>query len=714
MRLDAGWLLARVTVVPAIVLAGWLIAAYPLARAGHATPLPAVLLASAVIGGLLLASRRPPSIPDTPMWTVVGTVGVSVAFGLLGAFRHAEPVVLRRDPGVYLITAHWLASHGGLAVSGGLLDSGHPTDLLTAASPGFYLQGGTVVPQFMSGTATALLPGGWLAGWAGLGTLLALYAAAGVLAVAGLVARLVGARWAPVAALALGLCLPELLTARTTLSEPLSQLLLFGALCLLLDAAGSPPALAGSPPGAVGTAARPASRRLTAALAGVLLGLCPLVRFDSVRELLLLVPVVGWLAARRQPEWVWLAGGVVAGGLFGLADATGPSRSYVLAVMYLLKPVAVAGPVFVVAVAVAAALVRRYGVPAGLRRRVAVAAGAATVAAAGFLWLQPWLHTVHQQEDSSTRIIAGLQHDQRLPVDGTRTYAEQALRWVSWSLGWAAIALAAAAAAVLVWALLRGSANRWALTLPVPLASTALVLYRPAITPDHPWADRRLVPIALPTVVLLAVATVAALTRLARRRAVSGAVGLPGWLYELPAWLRRLGRPARAVLVRLARVPTLAAPTIALAGVAALTVPAGVASAPMFTARTEVGESAAIESACAAFGPDDVALTIDARSRQELVPALRLVCEVPAYAVPGLPTDDTATRAQVDAAAAEVRATGKHPVLVAQSGEPLPRLTSEPQHQVAALDTHEHQRLLTTRPRDLAPLRVEIWVADAD
>jgi hypothetical protein len=158
----------------------------------------------------------------------------------------------------------------------------------------------------------------------------------------------------------------------------------------------------------------------------------------------------------------------------------------------------------------------------------------------------------------------------------------------------------------------------------------------------------------------------------------------------------------------------LAGAVTAAAGVAALVVPAAVATAPMLTVRTELGESAAVDTACAAFGPGDVALAVDARTRQELIPALRLVCEVPTYAVPGEPTDDTATPAELAAAVAEVRAAGGHPVLVAQSAEPLPRLSSAPQRQIAAVDTSEQQRLLARRPTRLAPLRVEIWVAPAD
>ncbi|HYT10269.1 MAG TPA: hypothetical protein VEL73_06365, partial [Mycobacteriales bacterium] len=66
---------------------------------------------------------------------------------------------------------------------------------------------------------------------------------------------------------------------------------------------------------------------------------------------------------------------------------------------------------------------------------------------------------------------------------------------------------------------------------------------------------------------------------------------------------------------------------------------------------------------------------------------------------------------EADAAVARVRAAGLRPVLVAQSGEPLPRLTSAVQRQLVDLDTLEQQRLLASSPRGLAPLSIELWTA---
>jgi hypothetical protein len=674
LRLAPGRVLALASTIPALVLTGWLLAAYPLVRAGVAAPLPALVAAVPVVAVLVSLARRLPPVPRAPGWAVLATLAICAAFAALAASRHAEHIVLRRDAGVYALTAHWLAHHGGLTIPTDLAAAGGPSPAFGIESPGFYQLGDVIVPQFMSGAALALMPGGWLAGWTGILTAPAVYAAAALLAAAGLVGRLVGPRWAPVGALVLGLTQPVMLSARSTLSEPTTQLLLLGGLCLLIDAVGTE------------RTAR-ASGRALAALAGLVIGFGPLVRIEAVRETLLLAPVIGWLAARRRPQWLPLTAGLAAGSSYALWDAVGPSWPYVSDLWHPLRALLALGAVLAAGSAATAVAVRRGAFRAhraALARTALAGAGAVLVAGvAGFLFVRPWLQVTHFPVDQTTRILAGLQRDQGLPVDGTRLYAEQTLRWVSWYVGWPALAAAAVAATVLVWRTVRAGDDRWAVALPVLLASTALVLYRPGITPDHPWADRRLVPTVLPAVTLLAVCAVAATTRAARRRwAPAGRGGL--------------------VLA------------VAGAGIVLLVAPAVKASWPLAGARTEAGEPAAVRAACAAFGPGDVALLVDARTRQEWMPALRQVCGVPTFSVPGQPADDDATPAQVRAVVARVRSAGGRPVLVAQSGVVLPRLARAPQRRVAALGSMEHSRLLV-RPADrLVPLSVELWIAAAD
>jgi hypothetical protein len=651
VRVDPGAVLAWVSAGPALASAGWLVATYPLAVGGIFTPLlagTAGILAAAL---LVVAARRLPAVEDTPWWSVAATLAVATAFGLFTAAHAAGHVILRRDSAVYALLGRWLSDTGGLYIPARLEFIGAPDAVVTARAPGLYPAGADLTAQFMSGTALTLAPAGWGgAGWGAILLVPALLGALALLAFAGLAARLVGARWAPAAAAGLGLLQPVLLTARSTYSEPLAQLLLLGALCLLLDALLD-------------------RRRATAALAGLLLGLGLLVRIDAVRDLGLLVPIVAWLALRRHPAWWPLALGACAGAAYGVLDALGPAQAYVSDLAHLVRTAAYGGTALIVVAAVAVPLLRdrRWPLPSW-----APAAAAGTVALGLLaLALRPVFWTGYGT-GGAWPFIESLQREQGLPPDGQRSYAEQTLHWVSWYAGVPALLLAGVAAVALTYAVVRGRAERWALGLGVPLVSAVLVLLSPSITPDHPWADRRLVPTVLPVVVLLA-------------------------LWAVAAAARHAGRWSRPVLA---------------VGLVAVLLPPVLGSRALAFTRTEQGEPAAADAACAAFAPGEVALLVDARSRQEWTAVLREACDVPAFGVPGLNNDDIATRAQVADVAARVRAAGGVPVLVAQSGDPLPRLTDRPQRRIVDLDTSEHERLITRPPTGLTPLSIELWRAD--
>jgi hypothetical protein len=659
-RLDPGRVLAVASVAPALVVVGWLLAAYPLALAGHATALLALPAAAVVVVALLAAARRLPALPDTPWWPVLCTGAVAAAFTVYTATHAAGHVVLRRDSAVYALFARWIADTGGFTIPGQLQYIGGGSDkIVSATAQGLYPSGGDLTTQFMSGTALTLAPFGWGAGWGAILLVPALIGGCAVLAFAGLAGRLLGARWAPLAALVLAVTLPMLLTFRATYSEPLAQLLLLAALCLLLDAVAGP------------------HRRL-AALAGLLVGLGLLVRIDAVRDIALLIPVVGWLAYRRNPCWWPLLLGAAAGTVYGIVDARGPAHAYVTDLGALVRTAAMGGAALAVLALLAVPAGRRWARSWSPPAWLGTAAGAVVAVVLVAIGLRPWWHLGVGVGKGTDVFIAGLQRAQGLPVRGERNYSEQSLHWVSWYAGWPALVLAAAAAVVLVrQAVLRRTdllgqpAARWLLGIGLPFVSALSVLWSPGITPDHPWADRRLVPTVLPVVTLLAI-----------------------WSVVVAA--RRWGRPALAV------------------GLIVLLVPPVLGSRHLAPDRTEAGEPAAVDTACAAFAPGEVALMVDARGRQEWTAVLREACDVPAFGVPGTGTDDVATPAQVADVAARVRAAGGVPVLVAESGDPLPGLTSAPQRQIVDLDTAEYPRLLLSVPTTLSPLSVELWRADPD
>jgi hypothetical protein len=659
-RLDPGQVLAVASVAPALAVAAWLLATYPLAYAGQATPLLALPAFAAVAVLVWRAARRLPAVPDTPWWSVLGTGAVALGFAVFTGVFASGHIVLRRDSAVYALFGRWIADSGGLTIPAQLHWIGGSSDeLVTATAQALYPTGDRLAAQFMSGTGLTLAPFGWVGGWTAMLLVPAVVGGCALLAFGGLAARLVGPRWAPVAALALALVLPMMLTFRSTYSEPLAQLLLLAALCLLLDAVAGP------------------HRRL-AALAGLLMGLGLLVRIDAVRDLALLVPVVAWLVLRRNPCWWPLALGAAAGTAYGVVDALGPAYPYVHDLRSLVKMAVYLGVLLVVVCTVGVVAGRRW-LPSRPPPAWAGTAAAAAVAVGLIALASRPLWYVGVGTGGSVRFIESLQRAQGLPVDGNRNYAEQAVRWVSWYTGWPALVLAGVALALLTRSAVLGrrdpvsgtTATRWVLGLGLPVVSALSVLWSPGITPDHPWADRRLVPTVLPVVALLAVWAVAAAAR-------------------------RFGPAALAV------------------GLVLLLLPPVLGSRHLALSRTEAGEPQAVETACAEFGPGEVALLVDARSRQEWTAVLREVCDVPAFGVPGDGSDDVATRTQVAEVAARVRAAGGTPVLVAESGQALAELTDRPQRQVVDLHTEEQRRDLLRPPTGLAPLSVELWRALPD
>jgi hypothetical protein len=495
----------------------------------------------------------------------------------------------------------------------------------------------------------------------------------GVLAFGLLAALTVGPRWAPLAAVGLALCFPLLHVNRATYSEPLAVFVLMAAMVALVQAARA--SRARDVPGARGAAV----------VAGALVGAGVLVRVDSLREVVLLVPVAALAAAQRQPHArpLAVAAGVSAAGALGLTWLT--SSEYLRSIAGSLVPLLALGVAVTAGCLALLWLGRRRRMP-DLASAWLARAGVALVVLVGlFLASRPLWQTVRQSAaDPGARVVAGLQLRQGLPVDGGRTYAEQTLVWMSWWVGPVALVLALVAAAGLVHRALDAWTNgrdlqSWVGPLVVGLGSSVLTWYRPGITPDHPWADRRLI-IALPTVVLLVVTVAAVCTRWSTRR--------------MPASVM----VATSVLAALA-----------------LLVPTALATWPHATERVERGELAAVERVCRAFRPGDVALMVDSRAANEWPQVLRGQCGVSALSTTSaLRKDEPALAAAVEQVSRAVGDRGQRLVLVgADSAEAVSALSSGQVEQVLDTTVLEDARLLERRPDHLVTLPLQVWLAPA-
>ncbi len=624
-------------------------------------------------------------IPARPMpaWTA----GLLLVVALGGLFwtvgTHSEQVLPRRDSGSYLQSALWLAdthrrvvpvdaaSLGGAAV---LRQPG-----VTLGSPAFYQVGSAadpaVQPQFVIGPAAVYSLGSWLGGVSTMLVLPALVMALGILGTGLLAGAVIGPRWAPLAAAGTQLAFPMLHVARSTYSEPLAVLTLAaGLLALTLAARRS---------------TRDTAVRGSAGLAGFLVGATVLVRVDGLRETVLLLPVAALYAVSRRPSArvvrPLLVGAAVGTAVAGVV-AGALSYRYLGSIASSLAPLAAMALALALAAWGAVVAARRgVRVPDRARRVVPGVVGVLTLVAGLGLASRPWWQVVRQSaQDPGARVVAGLQLRQGLPVDGGRTYAEQSVGWLSWWLGPPALAIALVALVVALGRLARAWADErdlpsWTGPLLVAAGSTLLTLYRPGITPDHPWADRRLV-VALPFVVLLVTAAAARVLRWSRRR------------FPLPLVV-----------------------TATLGVTAALLVPEALATAPHAGERAETGSLAAVGSVCRALRPGDVVLAVDGRAANEWPQVVRGMCGRPSLSLTAAAYRDPASlRASVSLVAGDVRGHGGRLVLLAaDSPEALQQAGAADVRQVADVLVEEDARLLVRRPDALEPLPIQVWLGNA-
>lgn len=622
-------------------------------------------------------------------------VGVGLAAGWWAASTHSSQVLPRRDAGSNLQAAIALAETGHRLVSVPAVSIGGPSILeipgVTLASPAFFEVGSSaapaIQPQFVIGPAALYSLGHWIEGVGGALVMPPWFAALGILAIGLLVSLMAGGWWGPAAAGSCALIFPVLHTSRATYSEPLALLTLgAGFLAWLL-------------------AARFEDRR-AGLLAGLLIGATCLVRIDGLREAILLLPVaaLGIMQGRAWPRPLLLGTGLGVVLSFGAALAL--SNQYVGQIGPSLIPLGALGVLFgLLALALVVAHRRGMRMPGGLGRLLPGVLGLGTLLVGLSLAARPLFMTVRQDPaDPGSRVVAGLQQRQGLPIDGGRTYAEQSVAWLSWYVGPVALVVA-------LFALGLGLAHlgrRWtsgdalpAWTGPFVVAagSTALTLWRPGITPDHPWADRRLI-IALPFVAVLVVVAAARL-----------------WARGFRAVTRTedaARQQAGLAEARQGGTPTALGRIAALMCVGALVVPATLATWPHRSERVERGSLSATGAVCHALSPGDVVIAIDSRAANEWPQVVRGMCGHPALSTTGgLRGDPVALRSALDAIATGVaKESGARLVLLAaDSPAAITALGITNPPQASAVTVQEDDRLLVRRPDTLVPLTLDVWLA---
>jgi hypothetical protein len=469
-RDTAGLLLARLTVLPALLVLPFLLTSFPLLLLGWFKPAPVIvlwLLLAAVI--VPMGWRRVPSVTGaadtgtasvvrqarTPTWVLVTLAAVTIAFGIQQTLYHSQYIIVQTDPASYMQFAAWISQHGSLPIPQHAAAFGGAPGL-SFASPAFYQVGGAVVPQFMAGLPMALSLGFWAGGARTAVFMGPLFGAAAVFMFGGLTARLVGPRWAPVAALTLAVTLPQQYTGRSTFSEPLAQILLVGGLALWIDSQRTDRGPADAGPWR--TNWRSATHVL-AALTGLMLGIALLVRIDAPADILLIVPFCGLLVIQRRRQVVPLVLGMLVGLVYGTVDGLVLSRPYLHTNASSVKPMVMVFVALAVltALAVMLLLMRGRELPRLHPRLIDAAAIVPFVVLAAFV-IRPYVQ----------RNWSKLQ------------YAPLSLHWVYWYIGGPVIVLATIATSMLVPA--RGGAGLGAAAAGVRVVDRRV----PVPAGDHP------------------------------------------------------------------------------------------------------------------------------------------------------------------------------------------------------------------------------------
>jgi hypothetical protein len=695
-----GLLLGRLTMLPALGTLTFLLTSFPLLLIGFFKPVPVILLWLVVTAAVVpYVWRRIPSVTGaadwgspgagraapTPRWVLWSLIAISVAFGVFQAVYHSQFIVVQLDAASYTQFAAWISKHGSLAIPIDTAAFGHTTGV-TYASAAFYQVGGNLVPQFMAGLPMVLSTGFWAGGtrvallWAPV------LGALGVFTFGGLVARLVGPRWAPFAALAIGIGIPEAYVSRNTYSEPLAQILLLGALCLWIDTQRSD--------GGELDAARwrtswrshlRSPSHVLAGVTGLLFGITLLVRIDGPADILFVVPYCGLLALRRQRQVIALAGGIVVGLTYGAVDALVLTRPYLDTNSQSVKAMAAA---FFLAAAVTAAAVwwlRRRGSqlstppPPWLVKSVVALPFIAAVA----FFLRPYVE----------RNWHALQ------------YAPLSLRWIYWYTGASVIVFAVVATAMLGRRCVKGEAPVWVLPLLTFAWAIVWFLLRPAITPHQPYASRRLAPAVLPGLILLAVWLAAWLTR--RSRAVQ-LVSVPGYLRYSP----------RVFVAFCCAGAIFLPPMIGNFGLSLKSGgPVGVkpVSNGLALQRAYVGEIAAVQKICESIPANSSVLIADFMMNWQWAQDIRGNCGVPVAAVqtvvpgantaPGWDVAPATVRKDVTA----IEQAGRHPIVLAPESTELSQLGNGAVKLMMAQDTSIDEHVIFGTPRNTLPQRFTVY-----
>ncbi len=473
-----------------------------------------------------------PSSLEPTRRAVAGTLtalGIVVAWFVVNVPFAARFVVVTRDPGFLTLEAFWLSRNESpdlpLTNSSDLLAT---IEGVKVASAAYSVNGDVLNVQGAKLLPGILAVGGWVGG--DVGVLIGNLIVGGValLAVYSFARRLVGPLWGLVPLFVLAASVPFAAFTRAAYTEPLTVALGFAGLTMAWSAVS-------------------ARSLVQYAGAGALIGATALARVDGAAQVIGLVAALGTASACallpmvRRP----LARGLVAASAaalilvgLGFLDLAVHSPNYLSNLSGQVTMVARALAFTLVGAAVLN--VPRVWSPLArvvFRSRRGLAWGAASVVVllAVVLASRPlWMENHHTPAGSPyAQFLEEIQALEGLPLDGSRSYDEMSVNWLTWYFGPPMVILAFSGLAIATYRAIRRRDPRFLVFVGVVAAPSALYLWRVSITPDQVWAMRRFLPVTIPGFLVAATLAIVVLWGLAqhwaRAVAVLGTVTVVVW-----------------------------------------------------------------------------------------------------------------------------------------------------------------------------------------
>lgn len=445
-----------------------------------------------------LTTGKPASKPTKEYVIVNMLVFVFVVMWTGYNMRFAsQHVYVNRDPAVYANAAAWLRENPGLKIPNinvfgdekgiKIVGAGFSTD--TFGGQTLYAQGMHVVPAFLGSGARLL-------GDASIFYLAPIFGGTALLAVFAFARLLVKPRWALLAVVAFGCTLPLIYFSRDVYTEPLSATYIFGGLAVLWLAYKQ-------------------KQRWLWLVAGLAGGAAVLTRTDAYLAVAALVGAVGtiqvieYISSNKKPlkDSLFFYVGIAASTLLGWLDLTRLSSGYYRdlrdeVMMELLLTFAV-----IVGLIIAGAICWRFSLVKWLdavtkKWRVLLVVVLLSLLVIGIASRPFWMVGRSHRINITTEGLQGLAG---LPIDGTRTYAEQSATWVTWYIGPLMALLGGAGFVVMGMRIFQRKNLKYLPFFAVFAVTSLLFLLRPKIALDQIWAARRYLPVTIPGLILLGV-----------------------------------------------------------------------------------------------------------------------------------------------------------------------------------------------------------------